>query len=515
MKYPIGIQQFEKIRKGGFVYVDKTAQVYQLVSQGCYYFLSRPRRFGKSLLISTLEAYFQGKKELFEGLTLERLETEWKSYPVLHLDLNVDKYSTPDNLDQVLNETLARWERAYGSNPNEATLALRFKGVIRRAFEQTGKQVVVLIDEYDKPLLSTIDRKELHEAYRNTLKAFFGVLKSQDQYIRFAFLTGVSRFSHVSIFSDLNNLQDISMIPDYADICGISEKELHEYFEESLQELASANGMAYEQVCEKLREQYDGYHFYPNTVGIYNPFSLLNTFQYKLFQDYWFRTGTPTFLVKLLQQNDYDLKELKGLYVDDSALQSVDDDYADPIPVLFQSGYLTLSGYDPEMGYRLDFPNREVERGFFNFLVPYYTSLLKSSVKSYLNRLTAAVRQGRPDDLMKALQTMLAGKSYLLAGGDKEVHFQNTLYLIFMMLGYNVQVEQATSQGRMDVTIQTPDYVYIFELKLDKSADEALQQIKDNQYARPFQTDSRKLFLIGANFSSETRTVEKWVVEEE
>lgn len=372
MKYPIGIQQFEKIRKGGFVYVDKTVQVYQLVSQGCYYFLSRPRRFGKSLLISTLEAYFQGKKELFGGLALERLETEWKSYPVLHLDLNVDKYSTPDNLDQVLNETLARWERAYGSNPNEATLSLRFKGVIRRAFEQTGKQVVVLIDEYDKPLLSTIDRKELHEAYRNTLKAFFGVLKSQDQYIRFAFLTGVSRFSHVSIFSDLNNLQDISMIPDYADICGISEKELHEYFEESLQELASANGMAYEQVCEKLREQYDGYHFYPNTVDIYNPFSLLNTFQYKLFQDYWFRTGTPTFLVKLLQQNDYDLKELKGLYVDDSALQSVDDDYADPIPVLFQSGYLTLSGYDPEMGYRLDFPNREVERGFFNFLVPYH-----------------------------------------------------------------------------------------------------------------------------------------------
>lgn len=515
MKYPIGIQNFKDIRMGGYVYVDKTALIYKLADLGKYYFLSRPRRFGKSLLISTLEAYFQGKKELFGGLALERLETEWKSYPVLHLDLNVDKYSTPDNLDQVLNEALAQWEKVYGSNPNEATLSLRFKGIIRRAFEQTGKQVVVLVDEYDKPLLSTIDCKELHDAYRSTLKAFFGVLKSQDPYIRFAFLTGVSRFSHVSIFSDLNNLQDISLIPDYADICGISEKELHEYFEESLQELASANGMTYEQVCEKLRGQYDGYHFYPNSVGIYNPFSLLNTFQYKLFQDYWFRTGTPTFLVKLLQQNDYDLKALKGLYVDDSALQSVDEDYADPIPVLFQTGYLTFSGYDLEMGYRLDFPNQEVERGFFNFLLPYYTSVLKSGVKSYLNKLTAAVRQGKPNDLLRTLQTMLAGKPYMLAGGDKEVHFQNTLYLIFTMLGYNVQVEQATSQGRMDVTIQTPDYVYIFELKLDKSAEEALQQIKNSQYARPFQTDSRKVFLIGANFSSATRTVEKWMVEEE
>ena len=515
MKYPIGIQQFEKIRKGGFVYVDKTAQVYQLATQGCYYFLSRPRRFGKSLLISTMEAYFLGEKELFKGLALEQLETEWKRYPVLHLDLNARNYENEDSLRAELNKHLVSWEETYGLSAL-STLAPeeRFFNVIRRAFEQTGEPVVVLVDEYDKPLLSTIDNKPLHDAYLNTLKGFFSVLKSQDQYIRFAFLTGVSRFSHVSIFSDLNNLQDISMIPDYADICGISEKELHNYFGGPIHELASANGMTFGQACGKLREEYDGYHFYPNAMGIYNPFSLLNTFQYKLFQDYWFSTGTPTFLVKLLQQNDYDLKELKGLYVDGSALQSVDEEYTDPIPVLFQSGYLTIAGHDPEMGYRLDFPNREVERGFFNFLLPYYASLLKSSVKSYLNRLTAAVRQGKPDDLLRTLQTMLAGKPYMLAGGDKEVHFQNTLYLIFTMLGYNVQVEQATSQGRMDVTIRTKDYVYILELKLDKSAEEALQQIKDNGYARPFQADPRKVFLIGVNFSSGTRTVEKWMVEE-
>ena len=515
MKYPIGIQQFEKIRRGGYVYVDKTALVYQLASQGDYYFLSRPRRFGKSLLISTLEAYFLGKKELFDGLALARLESEWTEYPVLHLDLNARNYEDEDSLRAELNKHLLSWEACYGLEAN-ALLAPeeRFFHIIRRAWEQTGKQVVILVDEYDKPLLSTIDRKPLHDAYRDTLKGFFGVLKSQDAYIRFAFLTGVSRFSHVSIFSDLNNLKDISMDARYVDICGISEPELHACFEGPIHELATANGMTYEDACAKLRAYYDGYHFRENTAGIYNPYSLLNTFDSLSFNDYWFRTGTPTFLVKLLQQNDYRLEDLKGLYVDESALQGMDDEHMDPIPVLFQSGYLTLSGYDAELGYRLDFPNEEVERGFFNFLMPYYTSLIKSNVRSFLNRLTASLRQGRPDECLETLQGMLSGKSYMIAGGDKEVHFQNTLYLIFTMLGYNVQVEQATSQGRMDVTIRTRDYIYVIELKLDKSAEEALRQIREMQYARAFQSDPRRVFLVGVNFSSETRTVESWVVEE-
>ena len=515
MKYPIGIQTFEEIRKGGYCYVDKTGQVYQLAQSGKYYFLSRPRRFGKSLLISTLEAYFQGKKELFEGLAVEHWETEWKQYPVLRLDLNARNYEDEDSLRAELNKHLSGWEERYGLETDCALAPEeRFFHVIQRVSEQTGKQVVILVDEYDKPLLSTIDRKTLHDAYRNTLKGFYGVLKSQDAYIRFAFLTGVSRFSHVSIFSDLNNLKDISMDARYADICGISEQELYAYFGEPIRELAAAGGMTYEQTCVKLREQYDGYHFRENAVGMYNPYSLLNTFDSLSFNDYWFRTGTPTFLVRLLQKNDYLLEDLKGLYVDETTLQGVDEEYADPIPVLFQSGYLTISGYSPELGYRLDFPNLEVERGFFNFLMPYYTSVLKSSVQSYLNRLTASLRQGRPDEWLQTLQAMLSRKSYLMAGGDKEVHFQNTLYLIFMMLGYNVQVEQATSQGRMDVAIETRDYVYVLELKLDKSAEEALQQIKDKQYARAFQDDPRRVFLIGVNFSSETRTVESWLVEE-
>ena len=515
MKYPIGIQSFENIRTGGFVYVDKTALIHQLAECGKYYFLSRPRRFGKSLLVSTMESYFLGKKELFHGLALERLETEWKQYPVLRLDLNARNYADVESLKAELNKHLLIWEGKYGLEVNRSLASEeRFFNVIQRASEQTGEQVVVLVDEYDKPLLSTIDNKELHDAYRNTLKAFFGVLKSQDPYIRFAFLTGVSRFSHVSIFSDLNNLEDISMDLAYADICGMSEDELQTYFKESIEALAATGGMTYEATCRLLKQQYDGYHFSANGIGVYNPFSLLNAFKKRNISDYWFQTGTPTFLVKLLQANDYNLQKLKGIYVDESTLMNVDEDYKDPIPVLFQSGYLTIAGYDADLGYRLDFPNLEVEHGFFNFLIPVYASINKSEVKSYLNQLTAAVRQGKPAELLQVIRTMLSGKHYMLSGGDKEVHFQNTLYLIFVMLGYNVQVEQATSQGRMDVTIQTKDYIYIIELKLDKTAEEALRQIKDKHYDRPFQQDKRKLFLIGVNFSSETRTVEKWVMEE-
>ena len=514
MKYPIGIQSFEKLRTNGYVYVDKTALVYQITRDMNVHFLSRPRRFGKSLLVSTMEAYFLGRKDLFKGLAMEELETEWKTYPVFHLDLNTGKYDKEADLDDFLNDSLAQWEQVYGTSPTEVNAELRFKGVIRRAYEQTGKQVVVLVDEYDKPLLSSIDNEPLHTAYRNTLKAFFSVLKTMDACIRFGFITGVSKFSHVSIFSDLNNPDDISMDPRYVDICGVSEKELYAYFDSSIRELADANGMTYEEACEKLRKQYDGYHFREHSVGIYNPFSLLNTFAKGTFNDYWFATGTPTFLVKLLQQYDYELHDLKGIYVDGDTLSSVDEEYDDPIPVLFQSGYLTISGYDSELGYRLDFPNQEVERGFFRFLVPYYTSQQKSSVKGILNKMTAAVRGGRPDELLQVIQTMLAGRSYMVAGADKEKDFQNTLYLIFILLGYNVQVEQTTSQGRMDITIQTKDYIYIIELKLDKTAEEALRQIKDNHYARPFQSDKRKLYLIGVNFSSETRTVEKWVVAE-
>ena len=515
MKYPIGIQSFEKLRDNGYVYVDKTALVYQMTRDMSAYFLSRPRRFGKSLLVSTLEAYFLGRKDLFKDLAMERLETDWQTYPVLHLDLNAGKYDKESDLDDFLNDSLAQWEKIYGSSPTEVNAELRFKGVIRRAFERTGKQVAVLVDEYDKPLLNTIDNETLHTAYRNTLKGFFSVLKSMDACLRFVFITGVSKFSHVSVFSDLNNLNDISMDPRYVDICGISEQELHEYFDGSIQELADANGMTFGEACEMLRRQYDGYHFRENSVGIYNPFSLLNTFGKGVFNDYWFATGTPTFLVKLLKANDYDLRSLKGIRVSSRTLNSVTESHTNPIPVLYQSGYLTIKAYDRDRDrYTLDFPNMEVERSFFDFLLPYYTPMSETKSDSLLEQFTDDVCDGKPERVMRKLREMFSGKSYMVAGGDKEVHFQNSIYIVFKILGFHVDVEQATSQGRIDITIRTKDYIYIMELKLDKTAEEALRQIKENQYALPFQTDKRKKFLIGVNFSSETRTVESWLVEE-
>ena len=359
--YPIGIQNFESLRNDGYLYIDKTALVYELVSSGRYYFLSRPRRFGKSLLISTLEAYFQGRKELFTGLAMEKLEKEWKRYPILHLDLNAQKYDKPDSLDNILNDRLAEWEELYGSRPTEVSPSLRFKGIIRRAREKEGQDVVILIDEYDKPMLQAIGNEELQNAYRNTMKAFYGVLKSMDGYIKFALLTGVTKFGKVSVFSDLNNLEDISMDRKYVSLCGITENELHTGFEEDLHELAATQGMSYEETSKEMKERYDGYHFTANSEGIYNPFSLLNTFKKMQFGNYWFETGTPTYLVELLKQNRYNLEKIENVETSADVLNSIYND-GSAIPVIYQSGYLTIKGYDKVFGlYSLVFPNREVE----------------------------------------------------------------------------------------------------------------------------------------------------------
>ncbi len=514
MKYPIGIQTFSELRENGYIYVDKTAFVYKLASTGKYYFLSRPRRFGKSLLVSTMEAYFLGKKELFEGLAIEKLETEWKKHPVLRIDLNARDYIDEASLKAELNKHLVKWEAAYGMvSDQKLAPEERFYNLIQRACEQTGEKVVILVDEYDKPLLQTIDKPELQEAYRNTLKAFYGVLKSQDQYIRFGFLTGVTKFSHVSVFSDLNNIEDISMQSQYEDVCGISEKELYENFDTSIRDLASANGITYDNACVKLREQYDGYHFCEESVGIYNPFSLLNTFKARRFKDYWFKTGTPTFLIKLLQRNDYDLENLEGQVASGDTLESVYSETASLLALLYQSGYLTIKGYDRENElYILGFPNMEVENGFIKSLVPYYTGVREDNRDMLFLQFANDVKQGRPEDFMQRMQTMLSDNDYRVAG-KKELYFQNTLSVIFKMLGFKVDVERSTSNGRMDVTVRTKDYVYILELKLDGKAEDALRQIKDKQYARPFLTDPRKVYLIGVNFSSETRNIEKWIIE--
>ena len=513
MKYPIGIQNFESLRKDGYTYVDKTAMIHQLVVQGRYYFLSRPRRFGKSLLISTLEAYFSGRRELFSGLAMEKLETDWTACPVLHLDLNTARYDSKESLDEILNDALTTWEKAYGSEPAETTLSLRFKGIVRRAAEQTGQRVVILVDEYDKPLLQSLDNEALQSEYRATLKAFYSVLKTQDQYIRFALLTGVTKFGKVSVFSDLNNLFDLSMDERYQSLCGITEEEIHAYFGESVRELAGRLGLTVEETLARLREQYDGYHFVENGVGIYNPFSLLNTFQRLRFGSYWFETGTPTYLVELLQRDDYVLPNLTEEVATADVLNSIDSFSSNPIPVIYQSGYLTIKGYDPEFGeYRLGFPNKEVEEGFTRFLLPFYMGAERSTPFSVAN-FVRSLRAGRPDDFMRLMAAMLSDTDYRIVG-DSELYFQNAFYLVSKMLGFYTQVERVTSDGRMDMVIGTHGYLYIIEFKLDGSADAALRQIDGKDYAAPFAVDGRKLYRIGVNFSLDRRCIEEWKIGE-
>ena len=511
--YPIGIQNFEKIRNDGYLYIDKTALMYQMVKTGSYYFLSRPRRFGKSLLISTLEAYFQGKKELFTGLAVERLEKDWIKYPILHLDLNIEKYDTPESLDNILEKSLTAWEKLYGAEPSERSFSLRFAGIIERACKQAGQRVVILVDEYDKPMLQAIGNEDLQKEYRETLKAFYGVMKSMDKYIRFALLTGVTKFGKVSVFSDLNNLDDISMDDRYIEICGITEQEIHACFEEELNKLGRSQNMTYDEVCRELKTRYDGYHFSENTIGIYNPFSLLNTFAKMKFGSYWFETGTPSYLVELLKRHHYDLYRMAHEETSADVLNSIDSSSTNPIPVIYQSGYLTIKGYDPRFRvYRLGFPNKEVEEGFMEYLLPFYANVDKIESPFQIMKFVHEIEQGDYNAFFRRLQSFFADTPYELVR-DLELHYQNVLFIVFKLIGFYVKAEYHTAEGRIDLMLQTDRFIYIMEFKLEGTANEALQQIEEKQYALPFIKDSRKLFKIGVNFSAKTRNIEEWKVK--
>ena len=511
-KYPIGIQSFENIRKEGYLYVDKTALIYQLVQTGKYYFLSRPRRFGKSLLLSTLQAYYEGKKELFDGLAMASLEKDWKTYPVLLLDLNARRYEDVHSLVAILNQHLESWEAVYGDEKKDRAPEERFAYLIEKICRETGQKVVVLIDEYDKPMLQAIHNKELQSSYRNILKAFYGVLKSKDAYLKFALLTGVTKLSKVSVFSDLNNIEDITLIRDFAGLCGISEEELYATLSTDIQELAEATGMSYEDTCRRLKEQYDGYHFAERTSGMYNPFSLLNVLKSKQFRNYWFETGTPTYLVELLKENHYPLEHLTYEQATADTLTGIDTVDSSPIPVLYQSGYLTIKDYDPEFEtYTLGFPNKEVEEGFTRFLLPYYAHIRSGSSAFHIVNFVKEVRSGNIDGFMKRLQSFFSDTPYELVR-DLELHYQNVLFIIFRLVGFYTQAEYHTSEGRVDLVIRTDQFIYVMEFKLDGTAEEALQQIEEKQYALPFVSDSRRLFKVGVNFSNATRNIEKWLV---
>ena len=512
MLYPIGIQNFESLRKDGFAYVDKTELIYQIASTGRYYFLGRPRRFGKSLLVSTMEAYFQGKKDLFKGLALEKLENEWTEYPVLHLDLSGKEYKSMEDLDVRLDRHLSLWESNFDAAKRYPMADARFSDIIDTAYEKTGKPVVILIDEYDKPILDSAGNEPLREAYRSRLQGFYSVMKSQDGKIRFGFLTGITKMGKLSIFSGLNNLKDISMDHRYVDICGISEDDLHACFDKSVQEMADANGLSKEECYAKLKDYYDGYHFCENSADIYNPFSLLNALDSQRFKDYWYETGTPTFVVKALRNGKFNLEDLTLDGVPASALTGVNADDSDPMPILYQSGYLTIQSYNEQTEeYSLKYPNKEVERGFMQGLANIYVPSARYNSPFAVRKFAEDFKKGDAEGLMKRFEAFFADADYEIAG-DAELYFQNTMYVMCKLMGQYVQVERHTSNGRMDIVVQTDKYIYIMELKMDATADEALKQIEDKGYAKPFAADPRQIFKIGVAFSKQTRRIEEWKI---
>ena len=512
MLYPIGIQSFEDIRRGGYVYVDKTALIYKLAATGKYYFLSRPRRFGKSLLVSTMEAYFKGKKELFDGLAVASLEKDWTEYPVLHLDLSGASYADMEALNDKIGRQLETLESRFGVVKKYKTFPVRFDNLIECAFNKTGRQVVILIDEYDKPVIDNLDRPELQDKMRETLRGFYGVMKSKDAFIRFGFLTGVTKIGKMSVFSDLNNPKDISMDARYTDICGISEADLNDYFSESVRKLAEAYGLSDDECRQKLAMMYDGYHFCEDSMGIYNPFSLLNTFDSLKFKEYWFETGTPSFLVKVMKNTSYDITSLSEQEADSSLLTDIGSAFLNPVPLLYQSGYLTIKGYDEDFQmYRLGFPNREVKHGFLNYLMRYYTPVGSETPMMLISRMTRDIRGGNPEGFMTRLDALFARTNYQIQG-DCEKDFQYAMYIIIELMGEYVETERTTSNGRIDILIKTKDYVYIIEIKTDSTPDEALAQIEEKGYARPFADDRRRIFRVGVNFSTSARRIDGWKV---
>lgn len=512
-KLPIGVQDFDVLRSEGYLYVDKTALIYRLISTGAAYFLSRPRRFGKSLLLSTMKAYFEGKKELFEGLAISETETEWKEYPVMHLDLNAEKYESKEHLEGILEKQLLKWEAQYGTQPGSTTFALRFMSVIENACKKTGRRVVVLVDEYDKPLLQTFHDKALQDDFRSTLMAFYTVLKSAGAYLQFVFITGVTKFAQVGVFSTLNHLDDISLNKAYNALCGLTQTEIEANLTPEINLLAEDNGLSYDETIAKLAEQYDGYRFTENArEGIFNPFSVLSAFKGLNFRNYWFATGTPTFLANMLQQTNYDLRNLDGTEVTAASLTDYRADFTQPIPVIYQSGYLTIKSYNERyMLYTLGYPNEEVKYGFLNFIAPFYTPMSEAEAPFYIGKFTDELWAGQTDAFLTRLKAFFADFPYEL-NEKTERHYQVVFYLVFKLMGQFSDAEVRSCKGRADAVVKTPDYIYVFEFKLDGTAEAALAQIDDKGYLIPYTADARKLVKVGASFSAAERNLDRWVV---
>lgn len=510
---PVGVQNFESLIRDGYLYVDKTEAIWRLTHTGRHYFLARPRRFGKSLLLSTIEAYFEGKKDLFNGLYLQSQEQDWSSYPIFHIDLSPENYTSTDILKARLDWQISQWEAIYGKEDVERSLSARFENCIMRAAQKTGNRVVILVDEYDKPILSAIGNTALQNDMRAILKAFYGVLKSQDGNIRFSLLTGVTKFSKVSIFSDLNNLNDISRDKRYYDICGISQSEMDSVIQPYIQAFAESNSCTTEQANDTFRRMYDGYRFTATQPqNIYNPFSVLSALDRGEYGNYWFETGTPNYIVELLKRNNYILSDLTDKPVDSAALDSKDDNGQSIVPLLFQSGYLTIHDYEPSNDlYFMDFPNDEVRSGFFRYILPFYTSVKKEESAFAIGQFVEEIRAGKAEAFLKRLQAFFADYQYN-AQTTPEAHFRNVLFVLCKLLDIQVDAEYMTSDGRIDLLIRATDFIYVIECKLDSSAKVALKQIERKEYDLPWSVDNRKIILIGINFSSNTRRMTDWLV---
>ncbi|MDE6027454.1 MAG: ATP-binding protein [Muribaculaceae bacterium] len=517
IRYPIGDSSFTTIRSEGQFYVDKTGYIFRMVKQSKYNFLSRPRRFGKSLLISTMEAYFMGKKELFKGLEIEKLEKEWNEYPVFRLDFSVGNMSAPSNLREYLNNMLSRWEESY-SVPTKTyySFGIRFNSLLESVFYSTGKKIVVLVDEYDNPLFSTYENTDVHEEMRSILKDIYSVLKASGDYIHFCFLTGITRFSKMSIFSGLNNLRDLTLIPAFSGICGITQNELENVCKGGIETVAETNGTDFSGALSMLKENYDGYHFGDMDVDVYNPFSLIQSFPDGIIDSYWFASGTSEFLWKrIINLSDTEsLINILSPLIRKADLAATEKDGLLLEALLFQTGYLTLKEkLDDGKVYRLGVPNLEVRDGIYNGLLPAISRKSQQAVTADILVLRKLANEGNPEAMMNFIQSFLAGISYQVTKKMPEIYYENNILMLFSLIGIRVTAEKDTSDGRIDITVETSDYIYILEFKLDRSAETALAQIEDKKYWLQFRRLEKPLFLIGVNFSSKERNITSWNIK--
>ena len=514
-RYPLGIQTFSEIIEGNYVYIDKTEYVYKMThGDSRYVFLSRPRRFGKSLLTSTLHSYFEGRKDLFKGLAIEKLEKDWTQYPVLHFDMSMSKHFDKDNLEEYLSDQLSPYEEQYAIVQKVSGSSLRLKNLIRHIFNKTGRKVVILVDEYDAPLLDVVHEEEHLNELRNIMRNFYSPLKACDSYLRFVFLTGITKFSQMSIFSEFNNIKNISMMPEYAAVCGITQEEMEKHMQPGIQKIADAKGTSYEGALELLKSNYDGYHFTMPSPDIYNPYSLLNAFSDGMINSYWFASGTPTYLIEILKKYNYTPIRL------DEECEAMAGDFDAPItrftkiiPLLYQSGYITIKSYDPMFGsYTLGIPNREVRLGLMKSLIPYYLTSETQLTSSYVLKMARALNKGDINGMLVVLQSFLSSIPYA-SNTHYEGHYQQVLYIIFSLIGEFVDVEIRTPNGRIDMALRTATHLYVMELKLNKDAATAMNQINLKEYDKRFALSGLPIVKVGINFDSEKHTITDWQIE--